>query len=71
MSLLGGDPTDHLPQRGGKVVEATFGLELTNSPNKRGLGVAASANGEVAKPSPRKPRRGESIINGNYHPEES
>ncbi|KAI0254619.1 P-loop containing nucleoside triphosphate hydrolase protein [Lactifluus subvellereus] len=49
VSLLGGDPTDHLPQRGGKVIEATFGLELTNSPNKRGPGVAAYANGEVAK----------------------
>ncbi|KAI0250476.1 hypothetical protein BJV78DRAFT_1155120 [Lactifluus subvellereus] len=49
VSLLGGDLTDHLPQRGGKVVEATFGLEPTNNPNQRGPGVAAYANGEVVK----------------------
>jgi hypothetical protein len=36
MSLLGGDPKDDLRKQVGGV---TFGVELTNSPSKRGLGL--------------------------------
>jgi hypothetical protein len=49
MSLLGGDPKDDLRKQGSRV---TFGVELTNSPGKRGKGAAAYGNGEVLRTSP-------------------
>lgn len=49
MSLLGGDPKDDLRKQGSRV---TFGVELTNSPSKRGKGAAACGNGEVLRTSP-------------------
>lgn len=42
MSLLGGDPR----KQGSRV---TFGVELTNSPSKRGMGAAAYGNGEALR----------------------
>jgi len=51
MSLLGGDPKDDLRKQGSKV---TFGVELTNSPSKRGMGAAAYGNCEALRTSPRK-----------------
>jgi hypothetical protein len=51
MSLLGGDPKDNLRKQGSGV---TFGLELTNSPSKRGMGAAGYGNGEVLRTFPLK-----------------
>jgi len=50
MSLLGGDPKDDLRKQG--IV--TFGVELTNSPSKRGMGAAAYGNGKVLRTFPLK-----------------
>jgi hypothetical protein len=50
-SLLGGDAKDDLRKQGSKV---TFGVELTNSPRKRGMGAAAYGNGEVLRTFPLK-----------------
>jgi len=50
-SLLGGDAKDDLRKQGSKV---TFGVELTNSPSKRGMGAAAYGNGEVLRTFPLK-----------------
>jgi hypothetical protein len=55
MSILSGGPKDDLLKQGGRL---TFGVELTNSPSKRGVGVAAYGNGEVLRTSPRKLARG-------------
>jgi hypothetical protein len=52
MSLLGGDPRDDLRKQGSTRV--TFGVELTNSPSKRGRGAAAYGNGELLRTSPLK-----------------
>ncbi len=51
MNLLGGDPKDDLRKQGSRV---TFGLELTNSPSKRGMGTAVYGNGEVLRTFPLK-----------------
>jgi hypothetical protein len=64
VSLLGGNATDHRPWRGGAMVAATFGREVTNSPKKRDPGVAAYANGAGGRNSPKKARRGETLIDG-------
>jgi len=52
VSMLGDEPKN---QRGGRVADVTFGVELTNSPSKRGPG--AAIYGDVAR-SPSKRRRG-------------
>jgi hypothetical protein len=57
-SLLGGEHKGEVPERGGRVTHVAFGVELTNSPRKRGLGVAACGNGGVATLSPSKLGRG-------------
>ena len=36
VSLLGGEDKDDVPERGVKAPRVTFGVELTNSPTKRG-----------------------------------
>jgi len=51
MSLLGGDPKDDLRKQGSRVA---FGVEVTNSPSKRGMGAAAYGNGEVLTTFPLK-----------------
>ncbi len=51
MSLLGDEPKDDMLKQGGRV---TFGVELTNSPSKRGTEAAAYENGKVLRTSPRK-----------------
>ena len=51
MSILGGNPEDDLRKQGNRV---TFGVELTNSPSKRGRGAAAYGNSEVLRTSPLK-----------------
>ena len=51
MSLLGGDPKGDLRKQGSRV---TFGVELTNSPSKRGRVAATYGNGEVLRGSPLK-----------------
>jgi hypothetical protein len=62
VSLLGNNAAEELSQRDTRspVIEAAFGRELTNSPNKRG-------GAYMEKRSPVKPRRGESEINGGYN----
>lgn len=50
MSLLGGNPKDDLRKQG--IV--TFGVELTNSPSKRGMGAAAYGNDKVLRAFPLK-----------------
>lgn len=50
MSLLS-DAKDDLRKQGSRV---TFGVELTNSPSKRGARAAAYGNGEVLRTSPLK-----------------
>jgi len=51
ISLLGNEPKDDLLKQGSRV---TFGVEVTNSSGKRGMGAAAYENGEVLRSSPRK-----------------
>jgi hypothetical protein len=57
MNLLGGESKDDPPKQGGRVTNITFGVELTNSPSKRGMGTEAYRNGEVRRTSPRKRAR--------------
>jgi hypothetical protein len=57
MNLLGGAFKDDTPKQGGRVTNMTFGVELTNSPSKRGMGTVAFRNGEVIRTSPRKRAR--------------
>jgi hypothetical protein len=54
MSLLGDEPKGDPPEQSGRVTNVMFGVELTNSPSKRGRGAAAYGDGEVRRTSPRK-----------------
>jgi hypothetical protein len=54
VSLLGGEHKGDMPKRGGRVSHVTFGVELTNSPTKRGSGVAAYGDRSLARLSPSK-----------------
>jgi len=42
VSLLGGEHKDDVPGQGFKVPRVIFGVELTNSPSKRGGGARLS-----------------------------
>jgi hypothetical protein len=53
MNLLGGGPKGDPPKQGGGVTNITFGVELTNSPSKRGMGLVTHGIG-VARTSPSK-----------------
>jgi hypothetical protein len=57
-SLLGGEHKSDMPERGSRVTHVAFGVELTNSPRKRGSGVTAYGDGGVARLSPSKLGRG-------------
>ena len=59
-SLLGGEHKGDMSGRGGRVPHVAFGVELTNSPTKRGSGVAACGNGGMVRLSPSKLGRGQS-----------
>jgi hypothetical protein len=56
-SLLGSEHKGDMSVRDGRVIQATFGVELTNSPTKRGSGLTAYGGGGVAKLSPSKQGR--------------
>jgi hypothetical protein len=58
VSLLGGEHKGDVLERGGKMARATFGVELTNSPTKRGAGAAIFGIGGQARFSPSKLVRG-------------
>ena len=57
-SLLGGEHEGDMPGRGGRVTHVAFDVDLTNSPTKRGSGVATCGNGGMARLSPSKLGRG-------------
>ena len=42
VSLLGGEHKNDLPEQGVKAPRGIFGVEVTNSPTKRGVGVRFS-----------------------------
>ncbi len=60
VSLLGGESKGDMLGRGGRVTHATFGVELTNSPTRKGAGGAVYGNGWEARMSPSKLGRGQS-----------
>jgi hypothetical protein len=61
VSLLGGESKGDMFGRGGRVTHATFGVELTNSPTRKGAGGDVYGNGwEEARMSPSKLGRGQS-----------